>query len=569
VAFIDLTTDEDQVNDANDRATTVVDIVAESRAGRRPSTRKRRAPSRPSSHPLLDPVWDCRGDRADFVRAPGDYAPFDAARPVNAPFDAAALNVTDAQGRTDGGVNAVGSIDADANNNDGAGDDDDEICLIRRRRRRSNATMRKRQRPSDEPRDKTVTRDADPDPPREPLVPLAPSPFRPAALALNIPPLPALSDWDDFRFSLPGLPDRAEARSDAHYQESSHGTIASDTLTAVVGPPSLLGLSSLADTTRFDLSALGAVLCDLSQQRQPQPSPSTPHDLSLTNLPPLEAVATIGSLGVLPTITYADSLTATTSESTKEATPLLPPPSLFLESSADDSLRDCALAPFTRDAPTRSDQPDVPPKPPAGIGDLVLVDVDGKHVVGALTGFNGAFYHIVPCNDTTRDDRLCLGVGGLTQEGRAWRNAPLAECAVCMDAEADAFLACRCTVPATCMGCAAHLDQCPYCGSAPRAAPRRIERDLIMVPASSTWITVPLRIVLDGVWEPTSRSIRAQVDWPGVLLRMAVRDAVEGDACADMRLSVRGRTITDLRPIGAQGVVQGALVCVIPRLRGD
>jgi len=44
-----------------------------------------------------------------------------------------------------------------------------------------------------------------------------------------------------------------------------------------------------------------------------------------------------------------------------------------------------------------------------------------------------------------------------------WINAARQECAVCMDAHANALLWCRCTVPAVCMACAGTLAQCPLC----------------------------------------------------------------------------------------------------------
>lgn len=432
---------------------------------------------------------------------------------------------------------------------------DDSVHLVRRRRRRRRDVSRKRRRRHDA----TVADDSPPLGPSSmahPGPPTPPRPFEspPAADPLPSAPSASLFDWDAFRLSLPRFPDDAVHGDGRPLPDTLFGA-------ALFSP---LGRNrARAPPPCWDISPLRAALFDLAQDA-PSPRPDSPDvDRAPVLLPP----ATTGASARRADVTAECGVASA------------PPQDLFaaidgdaLQGGADGHLDTTAAQTIDTDHLRGGLNPAT--KPAAGLGDIVLVDVGGRRAVAVLARFDGVHYglalsRVAADEDRERDARwLCLSVSGVADKGVRWRNAPLAECAVCMDAEADALVDCRCTVPATCMDCAAQLDRCPYCDAVPRSDPRPIERDLCMVPAASPWIDVPLRIVLDGVRGPTSLRIRAQVDWPGVLLRAVVHEVI-GDARRDMRLLVGGRTIVDHRPIGAQGVVDGALVCVIPRLRGD
>nr|UDO47517.1 RING-finger motif-containing protein [Pandoravirus massiliensis] len=217
-------------------------------------------------------------------------------------------------------------------------------------------------------------------------------------------------------------------------------------------------------------------------------------------------------------------------------------------------------------------------KPWAAPGDLVLVEREphGHRAVGTVLDFDGAWYHIgVPRRaDSGPATVLSLSLTGLCttsaeHTSARWANGQLDECAVCMDAEAGAWFDCRCTVPAMCVDCAHVIDTCPYCDVRLERPPARIERDLAVVPGESPWISVPLRIVLDGVTAGRRpQEVRAQLAWPGVLLKAAIGHAI-GHDMKESRLLVGGRHLADQAPLGTQGVSNGRLVCVIPRLRGD
>lgn len=217
-------------------------------------------------------------------------------------------------------------------------------------------------------------------------------------------------------------------------------------------------------------------------------------------------------------------------------------------------------------------------KPWAAPGDLVLIDREphGQRTVVTVLDFDGAWYRvIVPRRDqSTPAEMLALSLTGFCAPSDAcpsarWTNGQLDECAVCMDAEADAWFDCRCRVPAVCTDCARSIDTCPYCYARLERPPARVERDLAIVSADAPWIDVPLRIVLDGVdagrraWE-----VRAQTAWPGALLKAAIGRMIGRDMNKS-RLLVGGRPLADQATLGAQGVSNGRLVCVIPRLRGD
>lgn len=218
-------------------------------------------------------------------------------------------------------------------------------------------------------------------------------------------------------------------------------------------------------------------------------------------------------------------------------------------------------------------------KPWAAPGDLVLIDREphGHRTVATLLNFDGVRYCVaVPCRDqSTSPTTLSLSLTGLyassgEHSNARWDNGQLDECAVCIDAEADAWFGCRCTVPVVCADCAQSIDTCPYCDTRLKHPPARIERDLAILAADAPWITVPLRIVLDGVDAGRkAREIRAQVAWPGVLLRVAIGHMIGHHDMTKSRVLVGGRPLADQVALGAQGVSDGRLVCVIPRLRGD
>nr|UMO79762.1 Ring domain containing protein [Pandoravirus aubagnensis] len=219
-------------------------------------------------------------------------------------------------------------------------------------------------------------------------------------------------------------------------------------------------------------------------------------------------------------------------------------------------------------------------KPWAAPDDLVLIDREphGHRTVATLLDFDGARYRVaVPCRDQSAPaTTLSLSLTGLyapssgEHPNARWTNGQLNECAVCMDAEADTWFGCRCTVPVVCADCAHSIDTCPYCDTRLERPPARIERALAIVAADAPWITVPLRIVLDGVdTGRRAREIRAQVAWPGVLLRAAIGHMIGHHDMTKSRVLVGGRPLADQVALGAQGVSNGRLVCVIPRLRGD
>ncbi|AVK76162.1 Ring domain containing protein [Pandoravirus neocaledonia] len=223
-------------------------------------------------------------------------------------------------------------------------------------------------------------------------------------------------------------------------------------------------------------------------------------------------------------------------------------------------------------------------KPWAAPGDLVLVDREphGHRTVATVLDFDGARYRVAVtwCDHgvMSPEPTLTLSLTGVCASpsptssdhpNARWTNGQLDECAICMDADADAWFGCRCRVPAVCTGCARSIEACPYCDTRLQRPPARIERDLATVAADAPWITVPLRIVLDGV-DPGRRAweMRAQAAWPGVLLKAAIGHMIGRDMDKS-RLLVGGRPLADQATLGAQGVSNGRLVCVIPRLRGD
>lgn len=478
---------------------------------------------------------------------------------------AASIGGADRVPDPEAGVDQVGR----RGDEDGAGQQemsDDSVHLVRRRRQRRRDVSRKRRRRHDAtvadddsraPLDRSGT--------ARPGAPTPPGLFESLPVADPVPSAPSASlfDWDAFRLSLPRFHD------DAVCGDGRARPLPDTLFGAALFPPPSHGRPR-APPPCWDISPLRAALFDLAQDA---PSPRTDSP-DVDRSPALLPAATTGAPAG-----RADAFAPSGVASAPFGIASAPPQDLFAATDGDaprgngDGHLDTTAA-QTTDADHMHGDPKVAMKPAAGLGDIVLVDVDGRRAVAVLARFDGAHYGLVLSRmaadaNREKDARwLRLPMSGVADDGARWRNAPLGECAVCMDAEADALVDCRCTVPATCMDCAVRLDRCPYCDAVPRSGPRPIERDLCMVPAASRWIDVPLRIILDGVRGPTSRLVRAQVDWPGVLLRAVVHEAI-GDARRDVRLLVGGRTITDQRPIGAQGVVDGALVCVIPRLRGD
>ncbi|QBZ81063.1 Zinc-finger domain containing protein [Pandoravirus celtis] len=454
--------------------------------------------------------------------------------------------------------------------------DDDQIHLVRRRRRPRQDASRKRRRRHDAiptAPDQAVPLIHDDDPTQ--FVPRTPPPSAPMLLPSAVEPTssaPSVSlfDWDAFRLSLCDLAD-------------PHSGSAHDRPRPL--PDTLFGDALFSPRSQhrnmaspcWDISPLQTALSDLVQAMPPPGPVSIAVDQAAVAPASALPMGTSRVLVNAPAFCEASALHATVPDPYEVAS--APPHDLF---ATDSNVPSChgdnrsgeSLPQATALTPSTCD-PTIMVKPAAGLGDMVLVNVGGRQTVAVLARFDGVHYGLaLPRADDDavnyeKDRRwLCLSVSGAADDGTRWHNAQLGECAVCMDAEAMAFLGCRCTVPATCMDCAVRLDQCPYCDAASQSDPIPIERDLYMAPATSPWIDVPLRIVLDGVRGPTSRRVRAQVDWPGVLLRAVAHETI-GDARRDMRLLVGGRTIVDQRPIGAQGVVDGALVCVIPRLRGD
>ncbi|BCU03822.1 ring domain containing protein [Pandoravirus japonicus] len=485
------------------------------------------------------------------------------------------------------GIDRVGRRRGDDEEEDAGRQDtsDDSVHLVRRRRQRRRDVSRKRRRRHDA----TV---ADERPflgcsgVAHPGPPTLPGPFGspPAAGPAPSAPSASLFDWDAFRLSLPRFPDGA-ACGDGRARPLP------DTLfgAALFSPPGQG--HPRAPPPCWDISPLRAALYDLAQDVPSPWSGSLDVDRASALLSAATTRASAGRADTLAPFGIASApsgvapapsgVASAPSEvaSAPSGVASAPPQDLFAATDGDTPQGDAdghldATAAQPTDADRLHGVLEVATKPAAGLGDIVLVDVDGRRVAAVLARFDGARYGLALCRVVAAEHRerdarwLWLSVTGTADKGARWRNAPLAECAVCMDAEADALVDCRCTVPAMCMDCAVRLDRCPYCDAVPQSDPKPIERDLCIVPAVSPWIDVPLRIVLDGVRGPTSRLVRAQVDWPGVLLRAVVHEII-GDARRDMRLLVGGRTIVDQRPIGAQGVVDGALVCVIPRLRGD
>ncbi|AGO84234.1 Ring domain containing protein [Pandoravirus salinus] len=460
----------------------------------------------------------------------------------------------------------LGNIDGSQEESDGGAD------LVRRRRRPRRDVPRKRPRRHNEIPPVSV----DTAPPHRDSAarPTSAAPSTATGPVVRVPeaapsaPCASLFDWDAFRHSLCDLDDPRHDQPRPLPETLFGAALFSPRQRRHQDAPLPCWNVSPLAAALFDLSRDMRPLCPVSiavdqTQGAPAPAPSREVPALRTDGPILRGVQ------APPHGTAPDPYSAASA----------PPRRLF---AVDGGLKGCNSSQRTGAPPCptvgvtmATRDPVVADKPAAGLGDAVLIHVADRRTVAVLDRFDGTHYHLVLAHATAADGerdgdrRIRLSVSGIdNNDGTHWCNAPLGECAVCMDAEADAFLGCRCTVPATCMACAARLDRCPHCDATTHCAPRPIERDLCVVPTTSPWIEVPLRIVLDGVRGPASCCVRAQVDWPGVLFKAIVHEII-GDARRDMRLLVGGRTIADQRPIGAQGVVDGALVCVVPRLRGD
>jgi hypothetical protein len=255
-------------------------------------------------------------------------------------------------------------------------------------------------------------------------------------------------------------------------------------------------------------------------------------------------------------------------------------------------------------------------RPPATVGDVVLVEAEGRRTVGLVVAFDGARYMLAtpstgPRGDGAESDgdawagpalilaasRSDTTTGACGFDGRPicarpslavdrWDNAPPSECVVCADAEADAVLGCRCTVPCMCAGCASTgaIGRCPQCGSTLRVwryrdadgpndahhhtasvVMARLACRLVPTSATSAWMQVSVRLTRRG-GSTLVHPIRVQGDWPAALVKALLHPLV-GRPPSGACVALGGRPLEDDAPLDAQGVIDGCVIDLALRAR--
>lgn len=105
----------------------------------------------------------------------------------------------------------------------------------------------------------------------------------------------------------------------------------------------------------------------------------------------------------------------------------------------------------------------------AGMGDLVFLQKGEQRTLATVLSFDNYDYmlalHRAPRykDDARWSDTIVLVDTGRVGGNDGWSNTRLPTCCVCLAADADFALDCRCTVPGLCVLCAPRLHACPQC----------------------------------------------------------------------------------------------------------
>lgn len=220
-------------------------------------------------------------------------------------------------------------------------------------------------------------------------------------------------------------------------------------------------------------------------------------------------------------------------------------------------------------------------------GDVVFVEVGEQRALAVVSSFDGTRYVVrprVPRSLPAAEDgavALALAPSGAdsgadnTADSGAvvWSNAPLPTCCVCIGdgAEADhvAVLACRCSAPSVCAGCARVIFDCPQCRArigGPFLRPLALARlEEPLGSRNNTAVALNLVMVsLAGKRYP----LTAWTSWSVRTLK-ALYAHVAGVRAEQQTLKYAGRTMSDDRDLASYGLADGDVVHVVLNLGGD
>ncbi|AJF97053.1 ubiquitin domain-containing protein [Pandoravirus inopinatum] len=202
---------------------------------------------------------------------------------------------------------------------------------------------------------------------------------------------------------------------------------------------------------------------------------------------------------------------------------------------------------------------------------MVFLEWDDIRSLVVVAQFDGSKYHLRHPNKDAADanDDAPWVVDISKPDGHnGWRNAALPVCCVCLDAEANCVLSCRCTAPSVCSACAAMIDQCPLCRHSCLTddVGRRVRTVYSIESHNPTdpWSYVFLK-ALDG----KSCMVEARDGWSMRTLKGLCAHRLGNPTVVFQRMLFGGRVLGDEGTVASYGLVREATIHTTLQLRGD
>ncbi|AVK77420.1 Ubiquitin domain containing protein [Pandoravirus macleodensis] len=208
-------------------------------------------------------------------------------------------------------------------------------------------------------------------------------------------------------------------------------------------------------------------------------------------------------------------------------------------------------------------------RPGAASGDAVFLERATTRVLAVVKQFDGSVYHL---NRRNLDDGIInhepWTIDITKPDGHdGWQNAALPTCCVCLEADADCVLHCRCTAPSVCLLCTGLIDQCPFCREPLHNVTCRRAQPLYSIePHNPTdpWSYVYIK-ALDG----RLRMVESRDGWSMRTLKGLCAYRLDDPHVVFQRMVFGGRVLGDEGTVSSYGLVREATIHTTFQLRGD